>query len=83
LFGRFVAIFSFLILQEVPKKVLELQKFATLLDTKGDKILQTIKICKIFMLSPCKWVVTEYKTFIAKMSKDQIENEAPRSNLEK
>jgi hypothetical protein len=35
------------------------------------------------MLSPFKWVMAEYKTFIAKMSKDQIENETLRSNLEK
>jgi hypothetical protein len=35
------------------------------------------------MLSPCKWVVAKYKTLIAKVSKDQIENEATRSNLQK
>jgi hypothetical protein len=35
------------------------------------------------MLSPCKQVVVKYKTFIAKMLEDQIENEATRSNLQK
>jgi hypothetical protein len=35
------------------------------------------------MLSPCKQVVLEYKTFIAKVSKNHIENEAARSNLQK
>jgi hypothetical protein len=35
------------------------------------------------MLSARKWVVGKYQTFITKMSKDQIENEATRSNLQK
>ncbi len=35
------------------------------------------------MLYPCKRVVVKYKTFIAKMLKDQIENETIRSNLQK
>jgi hypothetical protein len=35
------------------------------------------------MLSPCKQVVLEYKSFIAKVSKNHIENEVARSNLQK
>jgi len=35
------------------------------------------------MFISCKQVVAKYKTLIAKMSKDQIENEATRSNLQK
>ncbi len=35
------------------------------------------------MLFPCKRVVAKYKTLIAKMSKDHIENEVARSNLQK
>jgi hypothetical protein len=35
------------------------------------------------MLFPCKRFVVEYKTFIAKMSEDHIENEVVRSNLQK
>lgn len=37
-----------------PKKVLELQKLTTLLNTKGNKILQNVKTCWISMLFPCK-----------------------------
>jgi len=35
------------------------------------------------MLFPCKRVAVEYKTLIVKMSKDHIENEVARSNLQK
>jgi hypothetical protein len=35
------------------------------------------------MVFSCKQVVAKYKTLIAEMSKDQIENEATRSNLQK
>ncbi len=63
-----------------PKRVLELQKVATFLNTKGNKILRSVQTRQLF---PCKQVVVKYKTLIAKMSKDQIENEATRSNLQK
>jgi predicted RNA-binding protein YlxR (DUF448 family) len=53
------------------------------LNTKGNKILWNVKTCWISMLSPCKWVVAKYKTLIAKMLDDQIENETIRSNLQK
>jgi hypothetical protein len=53
-----------------PKKVFELQKLTTLLNTKGNKILWNVKTCWISMLYPCKRVVAKYKTFIAKMLKD-------------
>ncbi len=35
------------------------------------------------MLSPCKRVVAKYKTFIAKLLKDQIEIETTKSNSQK
>jgi hypothetical protein len=55
----------------------ELQKLATLLDTKGNKILQ------IFMLFTCKWVMVEYKTLIVKMWEDHIENETLQGPMSK
>jgi hypothetical protein len=65
-----------------PKRVFELQKLATFLNTKAHKILRNVKTYWFSMLSPSKWVVAKYKTFIAKILRDQIEIKATRSNLQ-
>ncbi len=45
-----------------PKRHLELQKLADLLETKGRKILQNVKTRWISMLSPLQRVLSEYRT---------------------
>ena len=55
-----------------PKRHLELQKLAELLDSKGKKILQNIKTRWISMLSPLKRVLSEYRILLVKMYADQF-----------
>jgi hypothetical protein len=55
-----------------PKRHLELQKLAGLLETKGKKILQNVKTRWISMLSPLKRVLSEYRTLLVKMYSDQF-----------
>jgi hypothetical protein len=50
-----------------PKRHLELQKLAELLESKGRKILQNVKTRWISMLSPLKRVLSEYRILLVKM----------------
>ena len=55
-----------------PKRHLELQKLAELLESKGRKILQNVKTRWISMLSPLKRVLSEYRTLLVKMYSDHL-----------
>jgi hypothetical protein len=55
-----------------PKRHLELQKLAELLESKGKKILQNVKTRWISMLSPLKRVLSEYRTLLVKMYSNQF-----------
>ena len=55
-----------------PKRHLELQKLAELLESKDRKILQNVKTMWISMLSPLKRVLLEYRIFLVKMYFDHL-----------
>ena len=55
-----------------PKRHLELQKLAELLESKGRKILRNVKTRWISILSPLKRVLSEYRTLLVKMYFDHL-----------
>jgi hypothetical protein len=55
-----------------PKLHLELQKLVELLESKGRKILQNVKMRWISILSPLKRVLSKYRTFLVKMYSDHL-----------
>ena len=61
---------SFLQLPKVAKCHVEYQRVAVKLQTNNLKILRNTKTRWIGMVAPVKWVLSQYKTLVTKMSKD-------------
>jgi hypothetical protein len=55
-----------------PKKYNEYKSFAQTIDTKGLKLLKNVTTRWLSLLSPMRWVLSEYCTIIGKMHIDYI-----------
>jgi hypothetical protein len=65
-----------------PKKCVELVKLAGIMETKGLKMLKYIKTRWVSMLSPCKRVLSEYRTLVVKMGLDMNTCSAAKDNFD-
>jgi hypothetical protein len=64
-----------------PKKFMEFQNFANLLDTKSNKLLKNVKTHWISMLSPTKRVYAKFCPLIVKMHAESARNDQALKNL--
>lgn len=60
----------FLYFSHSPKRHLEFQKLADLMETEGRRMLRNVKTQWLSLLEPLKRVMGEYKTLIVKMCED-------------
>jgi hypothetical protein len=65
-----------------PKKCVELVKLAGIMETKGLKMLKCVKTRWVSMLSPCKRVLSEYRTLVVKMALDMNTCSAAKDNFD-
>ncbi len=64
------------------KHHLEFSKLATIVETKGSKLLRNVKTKWISMLSLAKWVMAKYKTLLMKMAINMDANSQATTNFE-
>jgi hypothetical protein len=65
-----------------PKRCVELVKLAGIMETKGLKMLKCVKTRWVSMLSPCKRVLSEYRTLVVKMGLDMNTCSAAKDNFD-
>ncbi len=65
-----------------PKHHLEANKLVELLECKGNKIIQNIKMRLISMLSFSKKILNEYKALVVKMVEDNVTDNTTKTNYE-
>jgi hypothetical protein len=58
-----------------PKKHLEFQKFADIVEIEGLNMLRNVKTCWILVLEPLRKIMGEYKTLICKMAEDDAKKD--------
>jgi hypothetical protein len=61
---------------------LEFTKLATIMETKGPKLLRNVKTKWISMLSLSKWVIAKYKTLLMKMAINMDANSQATTKFE-
>jgi hypothetical protein len=65
-----------------PKRCVELVNLASIMETKGLKMMKCVKTRWVSMLSPCKRVLSEYRTLVVKMGLDMNTCSAAKDNFD-